>query len=103
MPTQEEINVQTFESVVKIAALSGNMPLPWYGTIKLARIAAKSGEWYFGVECKGCKRTSPAFRDWSDGKLGNCFRGTGEVLLKCHFCTREIRARAGQLVTAQWP
>ena len=103
MPTQEEINVQTFESVVKIAALRGNMPLPWYGTIKLPRIPAKSGEWYFVVECQGCKRTSPAFRDWSDGKLGNCFRGTGEVLLKCHFCTREIRARAGQLVTAQWP
>lgn len=103
MPTQEEINVQTFESVVKTAALRGNMPLPWYGTTKLARIPAKSGEWYFVVECPGCKRASPAFRDGSDGKLGNCFRGTGEVLLKCHFCTREIRARAGQLVTAQWP
>jgi hypothetical protein len=103
MPTQEEINVQSFESVVKTAALRGNMPLPWYGTMKLARIPAKSREWYFVVECQKCKRTSPAFRDWSEGKLGNCFRGTGEVLLKCHFCTREIRARAGQLATAQWP
>ncbi len=103
MPTQEEINIQTLESVVKVAALSGNMPLPWYGTIRLARIPAKSGEWYFGVRCEACQRTSPAFRDWSEGKLGKCFHGTGEVLLKCHFCPRAIRARADQLVTAQWP
>lgn len=99
MPTQDEINVGVFESVIKVAAHGGPLPLPWGGQVRLARVKANPGDWYFGVECPKCKRTSAAFRDWSDGKLGNCFHGSGDILLGCHFCPNQICAQASKIVT----
>ena len=33
-----------------------------------------------------CRRTSPIFHDYSNGKLGNPFTGRGAVVAACHFC-----------------
>ena len=98
MSTQGEKNVEAFESIVKVAARATS----WHGLFKLAPITPAVGSWYFGVECPNCRRTTSAFGDFSDGKLGNPFFGSGEIRLKCHSCGREISARALQIVTLRW-
>ena len=102
MSTQGEKNVDAFESIVKVAAHGGGRPMSWHGLFKLAPITPAVGSWYFGVECPNCRRTTSAFRDFSDGKLGNPFFGSGEIRLKCYSCGREISARALQIVTLRW-
>jgi ribosomal protein S27E len=102
MSTQGEKNVEAFESIVKVAAHGGGRPMSWHGLFKLGPIKPAAGSWYFGVECPNCRRITSAFRDFSDGKLGNPFFGSGEIRLECYSCGREISARALQIVTLRW-
>lgn len=101
MPTQEESNVTAFETLIKVAAHGGPV-LPENRTFSLARVEPISKEWYFCADCPHCFLTTPAFRDFSQGKLDNPFSGTGGVRLICRNCQKPYSSPFLQLVPYQW-
>ena len=86
------INTSALESQVKLAAEVGGPIPPLDETLPLSKIKPNTDTWYFSIECPKCRRTSPIFRDYSDGKLGNPFTGRGAVVAACHFCAHQVRA-----------
>jgi len=96
------INTSALESQVKLAAEVGGPLPPLDETFPLSKIKPNTDTWYFSVECPKCRRTSPIFRDYSDGKLGNPFTGRGAVVAACHFCAHQIRAAPPAIASVLW-
>ena len=67
------INTSALESQVKLAAEVGGPLPPLDETLPLSKIKPNADTWYFSIQCPKCRRTSPIFRDYSNGKLGNPF------------------------------
>ena len=95
-------NTSAFESLVKLAAQVGGPIPPVDETFPLSKIKLNADTWYFSIECPKCRRTSPIFRDYSNGKLGNPFTGRGAVVAACHFCARQIRAAPDAIASVLW-
>ena len=91
------INTSALESQVKLASDGGGPLPPLDETLPLSKIKPNTDTWYFSIECPKCRRTSPIFRDYSDGKLGNPFTGRGAVVEH-----QKDLARAGSTVRVGW-
>jgi hypothetical protein len=104
MTSQTKTNVVAFESALKVCAAGGPKPLPIDGDYSLASIKADSHQWYCGGECPACRRTTPLFRDYTDGALGlKPFSGSGAVRFTCQFCEVVSKVGVSQLLTVRWP
>jgi hypothetical protein len=100
-PEQAEINVRGFEDVVRLASY-GETPIgPLAGWYSIAPIQPVGGAWYFGFECPECRRTTPFFRDCSEGNLGNPFVGNGFEAI-CFFCKSAVKCASENAKSAQW-
>lgn len=99
---RKEKNVKGFESLIKVAALGEGPIHPLSDWFSLAPIEPVGGYWYFSFVCPNCKKTSPMFRDFSDGNLGNPFQNYG-VRVPCHFCKSNVECPSDEIITAQWP
>ena len=75
-------------------------PLPDW--LSLAPIAPAGGYWYFSFECPECGETSPMFRDFSDGNLGNPFVNYG-FHATCFFCKSNVKCASENVMSSQWP
>jgi hypothetical protein len=95
-------NTSAFESLVKVAAQEGGAIPPLDETFPLSKIKPNADTWYFSIECPKCRRTSPIFRDYSNGKLGNPFTGRGAVVAACHFCAHQIRVAPEAIASVLW-
>lgn len=97
------MNVKAFESVVKVAAFGGRSPIApltqWYS---IEQIQPTGGLWYFGFRCPVCQRSSPLFQDFSDGNLGQPFKGYG-FISSCAFCATKVQCAAEMVISIQWP
>ena len=87
---------------MKLVAEEGGRIPPLDETIPLSKIKPTGDAWYFSIECPKCRRTSPTFRDYSDGKLGNPFTGRGAVVAACHFWAHQIRAAPDVIASVLW-
>ena len=102
MADEQTKNREAFETMIKVAAHGGAMPLPLEDFFSLARCAPRLGEWYFSIKCSSCRKTTPVFFDFSAGTLGHAFSGPGGVRANCHFCPKTIEAKADAIMTLQW-
>ncbi len=97
------MNVKAFESVVKVAAFGGGVPIaPLTDWWSIERIQPTGGLWYFSFQCPTCRRSSPLFQDYSDGNLGRPFKGCGFMSI-CVFCATKVRCAAEAVSSTQWP
>lgn len=99
---QKEKNIEAAETVIKVAAHGGPMPLPFHEFFQLADKEPIEGKWYFSADCPHCQHTSPLFLDFSEGRFGNPFSGTGGFISNCHFCRKTIKAHANQVKSFHW-
>jgi hypothetical protein len=100
---QNDKNVKAFESVIKVAAGEGGHPVaPLMGWYSLEQVSPAGGCWYFVATCLRCRFVSPLFADYSEGDLGNPFKGGG-VHSACHFCSAPISCPSEQFRSFRWP
>ncbi len=99
---QKAKNVEALETALKVAAVSGKQSIMDSGTFPLAKIATVPGNWYCGIECQRCSRTTPICRDFAEGKIPQPFSGSGFVKTECHYCSKPIKAKSNQILSFQW-
>lgn len=95
-------NVEAFERMVAFCFKGMSRPSLGGRFYTFAKIDPVQAVWYYGAECSKCKRTTPAFKDSSNGKLGNVFLGPGGLHLTCRFCSSKIEASAPEVIAFQW-
>jgi len=101
-PEQKARNVKACEDLIKVAALGGGPVAPLPDWLSLAHITPAGGYWYFSFDCPECRKTSPMFRDFSDGNLGNPFVNYG-FHATCFFCKSNIECASENVRSSQWP
>jgi hypothetical protein len=97
-------NVRALEAVIRVATESeGDTPIAaltaWY---QLAPVHAIGGHWYFTALCPTCRGRIPLFGDYSDGNLGNPFKGYGVIGL-CSQCHARSTFPSETLESMRWP
>lgn len=101
-PEQKANNVKAFENLIKSATFAGVQVAPLNEWFSLAPITPRGGYWYFSFECPKCGKTSPMFRDFSDGNLGNPFVNYG-LHTTCFSCKSNIKCASENITSSQWP
>lgn len=101
-PEQKANNVRAFENLIKSAVFGGVQVAPLHDWFSLAPITPEGGYWYFSFECPQCRKTSPMFRDFSDGNLGNPFVNYGFNAV-CIFCNSNVKCASENVTSSQWP
>jgi hypothetical protein len=102
-PEQKSQNVKALETVVEVAAGEDGHPvLPLTEWYSLGPVSPAGGCWYFVATCPHCRFVSPLFADYSEGDLGNPFKGGG-VHSTCHFCGAPISCPSERFHSFRWP
>jgi hypothetical protein len=99
---QERKNVKAFESMLDFVFNNKNIVAPLFETYSFAKVKPTAGTSYFVAECNHCNRSSPLFRDPTNGQMGNPFTGPGGFRAPCAFCPQEIRAGSQDVHSVEW-
>ncbi len=100
--SQKKTNVEAFENMLTFVFNDKELIAPLDDTYSFVRVTPIAGTSYFFAECSHCQRSSPLFRDPSNGQMGNPFSGPGGFRVPCAFCPEEIRVGSQGVHSAEW-
>ena len=93
---QAEKAIADFEALLRAAAPGATVQL--VSLFVATRIKPVEHEWYYGIECRRCHRSSAAVHDPNEGQKRLGFSGAGAIRFHCHHCNALLTATAAQIV-----